>query len=195
MGVNLKEEYTKNIVPKLMKQLKYTNAYEVPELKKITINMGIGEAVQEPKILDEACEQLATITGQRPLITQAHKSISSFKLVKGKAIGCKVTLRKERMYEFLERLVTFALPRVRDFRGLNPDSFDKKGNYSFGIVEQNIFPEISYDKVKLVLGMDVTFTIRCKHREDSLELLTAFNIPFKKSYGKKVSGNKTKKGS
>lgn len=194
MAARLKEEYKKNVVPKLMKKLKYDNPYEVPRLEKITINMGIGEAVQESKILDNAVEELALISGQRPLVTKARKAISSYKLGKGKPIGCKVTLRKDRMYEFLDRLVNFALPRVRDFRGLNPLSFDKKGNYSFGIVEHTVFPEIPYDKVKNVLGMDITFTIKCKKTEDSIELLNLFNIPFKKSHGKEMSDNKAKRG-
>lgn len=194
MGARLKEEYNKEIIPKLMKKLNYKNLHEVPRLEKITVNMGIGEAVAEPKILDNAVEELGVIAGQRPLITRAHKAISAYKLAKNKPIGCKVTLRKDRMYDFLDRLVNFALPRIRDFRGLNPGSFDKEGNYSFGITEHTVFPEILYDKVKNVLGMDITLSIKCKKAEDSIELLNSFSIPFKKTHGKEVSDTKAKRG-
>jgi large subunit ribosomal protein L5 len=163
-----------------MKKLKYKNPLCVPRLEKIVVNMGLGEAVQDNKILDEAQEQLTAIAGQKAVITPARKSIAAFKLRKGKPIGCKVTLRKDCMYEFLDRLISFALPRTRDFRGLNPDSFDKYGNYSFGVKEQLIFLEISPDKVKHVLGMDITICIKSKRREDSKELLMAFGMPFSK---------------
>jgi len=179
--VRLKEEYKNNIFPELMRKLKYKNPYQVPRLEKIVINMGIGKAIDDSKILDEAQEHLATITGQHPVITKARKSISAFKLRKGKPIGCKVTLRRDRMYEFFDRLINFAIPRIRDFRGLSPDSFDKAGNYTFGVTEQLIFPEIAYEKVKHSLGMDITICVKCKHPEDSLELLRAFGIPFKKT--------------
>lgn len=177
----LKEQYKKEIVPKLMKKLGYKNLHCVPKLEKIVINMGIGEAIQDPKILDEAQEHLAIITGQKPIITTARKSVSAFKLREGKPIGCKVTLRRDRMYEFLDRLINFAIPRTRDFKGLNPNSFDRFGNYTLGTKEQLIFPEISPDKVKHVLGMDITICVKSKKREDSKELLSAFGMPFRKS--------------
>ena len=176
----LKEQYKKEIVPNLMRKLGYENLHCVPKLEKIVVNMGIGEAIQEPKILEEATERLTLITGQKPLITTARKAISAFKLRQGKPIGCKVTLRRERMYEFLDRLINFAIPRTKDFRGLNPDSFDRFGNYTFGIKEELIFPEIVPDKVKNVLGMDVTLCIKAKKVEDAKELLVTFGMPFKK---------------
>lgn len=177
----LKEQYEKEILPTLMKKLKYKNPHCVPRLEKVVVNMGIGSAIQDPKILEEAQEHLSIITGQKPIITKARKAVSAFKLRKGKQIGCKVTLRRERMYEFLDRLINFALPRTKDFRGLNPKSFDRFGNYTFGVKEQLIFPEISPDKVKHVLGMDITICIKSKKPEDSKELLTAFGMPFKKA--------------
>jgi len=177
----LKEEYMKRIVPTLLKTLNYKNPYAVPKLDKIVINMGVGKAVQDGKILEEAMLHLATITGQRPVITKARKAVSGFKLKKGKPIGVKVTLRKDRMYEFLDRLINFALPRKKDFRGLNPNSFDKFGNYTFGVEEQLIFPEIDPDKVKNILGMDITICIKCKKKEDAYHLLKEFGMPFRRS--------------
>ena len=179
--VRLREEYEKKILPELKKKLGYENRYCVPRLEKIVINMGVGQAVQDPKILDEAQRDLAAITGQKPVITKARKAISSFKLRKGKPIGCKVTLSKERMYEFLDRLINIAIPRTRDFRGLKSESFDKFGHYTFGVKEQVIFAEISPDKVKHVFGMDITICIKSKKPEDSRELLAAFGMPFKKA--------------
>lgn len=177
----LKERYKNEILLELMKKLEYKNTHCVPRLEKIVINMGIGEAIQDPKILDEAQEYLSLITGQKPVLTTARKAVSAFKLRAGKQIGCKVTLRRERMYEFLDRLINFAIPRTRDFRGLNPDSFDRDGNYTLGVKEQLIFPEISPDKVKHVLGMDITICIKSKKPEDSKELLLAFGMPFRKA--------------
>ena len=177
----LKEEYKKDIFPELMRKLKYKNPHQVPKLEKIVINMGVGKAVDDSKILEEAQEHLATISGQHPIITKARKSVAAFKLRIGKPIGCKVTLRRDRMYEFLDRLINFAIPRMRDFRGLSPDSFDRDGNYSFGITEQLIFTEIAYEKVKHTLGMDITICVKCKRTEDSRELLRAFGMPFKKA--------------
>ncbi|MCK4352895.1 50S ribosomal protein L5 [candidate division WOR-3 bacterium] len=175
----LKEEYKNRILSELMKSLNYKNPHEVPKLKKIVLNMGVGEAVQDPKILNEAVKDMSLISGQRPLVTIAKKAVSAFKLRKGKPIGCKVTLRDKQMYEFLDRLINFAIPRIRDFRGLNPNSFDNFGNYTFGVSEQTIFPEISYDKAKHSLGMDITIRIKSKKRKDAIELLRAFGMPFK----------------
>jgi large subunit ribosomal protein L5 len=177
----LKENYTKEILPELKKKLGYENPYCVPRLEKIVINMGIGQAVQDPKMLDEAQAHLAAITGQKPAITRARKAISSFKLRKGKPIGCRVTLRRDRMYEFFDRLVNIAIPRTRDFRGLSSESFDRFGHYTLGVKEQVIFPEILPDKIKHVFGMDITICIKSKKPEDSRELLAAFGMPFKKA--------------
>ncbi len=176
----LKEEYKKTLFPDLMRKLKCKNPHQVPKLEKVVVNMGVGGAVQDSKLLEEAKEHLATITGQRPILTKARKSIAAFKLRKGKHIGCKVTLRGNIMYEFLDRLINFAIPRVRDFRGLSPDSFDRDGNYSFGVTEQLIFTEIAYEKVKHTFGMDITMCIKSECTDDSRELLRAFGMPFKK---------------
>ena len=158
----------------------YKNQMMVPKLDKIVINMAIGEAKENSKILDTAMEELAVITGQKPVLTRAKNSIANFKLREGMPIGCKVTLRGEKMYDFLDRLVNLALPRVRDFRGVNPDSFDGRGNYAMGIKEQLIFPEIEYDKIDKVRGMDVIITTTAKTDEEARELLRLFNMPFKK---------------
>lgn len=176
----LKVKYLKEIVPKLKEQLGYKNVMQVPKLEKIVINMGVGEAVQDPKILEEAVKDLETITGQKPSIRAAKKSISNFKLREGMKIGAKVTLRRERMYEFLDRLITIALPRVRDFRGVSDKSFDGRGNYTLGIKEQIIFPEINVDKVNRILGMDITFVTTAKTDKEAYELLSAFGMPFRK---------------
>lgn len=181
MMARLKEEYKKNIHPQLMRKLGYKNPHCVPRLEKIVVNMGVGEAIRDSKILDEAQEHLSMIAGQKPLITNARKSVSAFKLRKGKPVGCKVTLRRDRMYEFFDRLVNFAIPRMRDFRGLNPNSFDRYGNYTFGIPEQLIFPEISYEKVKNILGMDITICVKCKRPEDSKQLLIDLGMPLRES--------------
>ena len=153
--------------------------FEVPKLEKIVVNIGVGEAVSDSKVINNAIEDLSLITGQKPIITRAKKSIAGFKLRKGLSIGCKVTLRKKRMYEFLDRLIFIALPRVRDFKGLSKKSFDGFGNYSIGIKEQIIFPEINYDKIDKVRGMDITITTTAKKKEHAYELLKSFNLPFK----------------
>lgn len=172
--------YKSEIIPKLKEKFKYGNIMEVPKLEKIVVNMGVGAAVQDSKLLDEAVKELETITGQKASVRAAKKSISNFKLREGMNIGAKVTLRKESMYEFLDRLVSVALPRVRDFRGISDKSFDGRGNYTLGIHEQMIFPEINVDKISKVLGMDVTFVTTAKTDAEAFELLAAFGVPFKK---------------
>ena len=176
----LKDLYNDEIVDALTKKFGYKNVMEVPKLDKIVINMGVGEAKDNAKLLESAVKDLETITGQKAVLTRAKKSVANFKIREGLAIGCKVTLRGERMYEFLDRLVNLALPRVRDFRGVNPNSFDGRGNYSLGIKEQLIFPEIEYDKVDKVRGMDVIFVTTAKTDEEGRELLRLFNMPFAK---------------
>lgn len=175
----LKALYQKEIIPKLKKRLGYKNLYQLPELEKICLNMGLGEAIQNPKIIEEATSIISQITGQRPIIVNAKKSVAGFKLRKGKPIGVKVTLRRDKMYEFFDRLINFAIPRIRDFRGLNPSSFDGKGNYNFGISEQTIFPEIKPDAVKSILGMDITICITTEKDNEAYELLSLFGMPFK----------------
>jgi len=179
MKARLREEWEKRIVPHLMKRFGYKNCHQVPEIVKIVVNMGVGEAISDPKVLEAAMEDLAMITGQRPVARRARKSISQFKLRKGIPIGCKVTLRGDRMYEFFDRLVNVAIPRVRDFRGLSPNSFDGRGNYTFGVVEQTIFPEIEYDKVKAMLGMDITVVTSANTDEEAKELLSTLGMPFR----------------
>jgi large subunit ribosomal protein L5 len=174
----LKERYNDEIRDALQESLGLSSTMAVPRLQKITLNMGVGEAKTNAKALDEAVEQLAIIAGQRPVITRAKKSIAGFKIREGMPIGCKVTLRRDRMYEFLDRLVTVALPRVRDFRGLNPKSFDGRGNYALGLKEQIIFPEVNYDQIDKVRGMDVIVTTTAKTDEEARELLRLFNFPF-----------------
>ena len=176
----LKETYLNEIVDAMMKKFEYKNVMQVPKLDKIVINMGIGEAKENSKVLDAAMAELEIISGQKPVITRAKNSIANFKLREGMAIGCKVTLRGDKMYEFLDRLVNLALPRVRDFRGVNPNAFDGRGNYALGIKEQLIFPEIEYDKIDKVRGMDVIFVTTAKTDEEARELLRLFNMPFKK---------------
>jgi len=175
----LQELYKKEIMQHMKKKFGFKNDMEVPRIEKIVVNMGIGEATTNPKILDDAVNDLSIITGQKPILTKAKKSISTFKLREGKPIGCKVTLKRERMYEFLDRLINFAMPRIRDFRGVKPNSFDGRGNYNFGVSEQNIFPEIKYEKVKNILGMDITIVTTAKTGEKSFELLKAFGMPFR----------------
>jgi len=175
----LRAEYDKSIRPKLTEQFGYRNLMQVPRLDKVVLNMGIGEAIQNMKVLDSAAEELAQIAGQKPVITRAKKSIASFKLREGAPIGTMVTLRGEKMYEFLDRLVNIALPRVRDFRGLNPKSFDGRGNYSLGIKEHIIFPEIDFDKMGETWGMDVTVCTTARTDDEARALLTAFNFPFR----------------
>ena len=176
----LKDLYNDEIVDALTKKFGYKNVMEVPKLDKIVINMGVGEAKDNAKLLESAVKDLETITGQKAVLTRAKKSVANFKIREGLAIGCKVTLRGERMYEFLDRLVNLALPRVRDFRGVNPNSFDGRGNYSLGIKEQLIFPEIEYDKVDKVRGMYIIFVTTAKTDEEGRELLRLFNMPFAK---------------
>lgn len=176
----LKEKYLKEIVPALTEKFKYSSVMEVPKLEKIVINMGIGDAVQNAKALDNAVEELTLIAGQKPVITRAKKSIAGFRLREGMPIGAKVTLRGERMYEFLDKLVSVSLPRVRDFRGISKKSFDGRGNYTLGVKEQLIFPEIDYDKVNKVRGMDIVIVTTANTDEEARELLTQFGMPFQK---------------
>ena len=176
----LKDQYQNEIVDALTKKFGYKNIMEVPKLDKIVVNMGVGEAKENAKLLEAAVKDLETITGQKAVTTKAKNSVANFKIREGMPIGCKVTLRGEKMYEFLDRLVNLALPRVRDFRGVNPDAFDGRGNYALGIKEQLIFPEIEYDKVDKVRGMDVIFVTTAKTDEEGRELLTQFGMPFAK---------------
>ena len=175
----LQEQYKNEILPKLKEELGVTNTMSVPKIEKITINMGLGSALGDKKILESALEELGLISSQKSMTCLARKSVASFKLREGNAIGCKVTLRKERMYEFLDRLVNVAIPRIRDFRGLNDKSFDGRGNYNMGITEQIVFPEIEFDKVTKVRGMDIAITTNAKNDEDAKKLLAMFNFPFK----------------
>ncbi len=180
MAPRLKEKYYSDIVPVMSKEFGYKNIMEVPKLEKIIVHVTLGEAIQNIKLLDAAERQLAAITGQKPLITKSKKAIAGFKLRKGVPIGCKVTLRGNRMYEFLDKLINLALPRIRDFRGLPTKSFDGRGNYSFGLKEQYIFPEIDYEKVDMVHGMDITICTTAKNDEESKALLKSFGFPFRK---------------
>lgn len=175
----LKEKYNQEIKNNLQKKLGLSNVMEVPEIKKITVNMGVGEAVQDKKTIEKAVADLEKLSGQKVLITRARKSVASFKIREGMPIGVKVTLRRERMYEFLDRLINIALPRVRDFRGLNRKSFDGNGNYSLGVKEQIIFPEIDYDKIDKIRGLDISITTSAKNDEEGLALLKEFNFPIK----------------
>ena len=179
MATRLYDEYLKTIRPKLVEQFGYKNLLAVPRLEKIVINMGVGEAVQDTRKVDVAAQELAMITGQKPVITRAKKSIATFKVREGMKIGCKVTLRRQHMYEFLDRLITIALPRVRDFRGVSPKSFDGRGNYALGLKEQIVFPEIDYDKVDQVRGMDIVICTTAKTNEEALALLKGFNMPIR----------------
>ena len=172
--------YKNEIVDAMTKKFGYKNVMEVPKLDKIVINMAVGEAKENAKVLENAAADMATITGQKPVYTKAKKSIANFKIREGMPIGCKVTLRGEKMYEFVDRLINLSLPRVRDFRGVNPNAFDGRGNYALGIKEQLIFPEIEYDKIDKVRGMDVIFVTTAKTDEEARELLTQFNMPFAK---------------
>lgn len=174
------EKFKKEISPKLVEKFSYKNVMQVPKLEKIVLNMGVGEAAQDSKLLDEAFKELETIAGQKPTVRLAKTSISNFKLREGMKIGAKVTLRKDTMYEFLDRLVNVALPRVRDFRGISDKSFDGRGNYTLGIKEHIIFPEINVDKVTKVKGMDITFVTTAKTDQEAYELLSAFGVPFRK---------------
>lgn len=176
----LRDQYNETIVDEMMKKFEYKNKMQVPKLDKIVINMGVGEAKDNAKLLEAAVKDLETISGQKAVITKAKKSVANFKLREGMSIGCKVTLRGEKMYEFADRLINLALPRVRDFRGINPNSFDGRGNYALGIKEQLIFPEIEYDKIDKVRGMDVIFVTTANTDEEARELLTLFGMPFSK---------------
>jgi large subunit ribosomal protein L5 len=175
----LKEFYRKDVVELMMKKFAYKSVMQVPKIQKITINMGVGEAVGDKKVMNFAVEDMTRISGQKPVVTLAKKSIAGFKIREEWPIGCKVTLRKDRMYEFLDRLVTITLPRVRDFRGLNPKSFDGTGNYSMGIHEQIVFPEIDFDKIDVIRGLDICITTSAKTNEEAKALLEAFNLPLK----------------
>lgn len=180
MVPRLKEKYRTEAVPVLMEQFGYGNVHQVPRLEKIVVNMGVGAATQDAKLLDNAVNDLAIITGQKPAITRAKKSIASFKLRQGMPIGCKVTLRGDRMWEFFDRLLSTALPRIRDFRGVSSKAFDGRGNYSLGVNEQLIFPEIDYDKVDKIRGMDITFVTSAETDEECRALLDQFGFPFKR---------------
>jgi large subunit ribosomal protein L5 len=171
--------YKAEIVPMLMEKFQYASVMEVPRITKVTINMGVGEAVADKKVMDFAVSDMQKISGQKPVVTLAKKSIAGFKIRDNYPVGCKVTLRKQKMYEFIDRFVSIALPRVRDFRGINPKSFDGKGNYNLGLKEQIIFPEIEYDKIDVLRGMNITVTTTAKTDEEALALLSAFKFPFK----------------
>ena len=175
----LREQYEKEVIPALMKKFNYKSVMQVPKLEKIVINIGLGDTKDNPKVLDNAIADLTAITGQKPVITKAKKSIAAFKLREGANVGCKVTLRKDKMYDFAYKLFNVSLPRVRDFRGLSNNSFDGKGNYSLGIKEQSIFPEIEYDEVLKVRGMDIIFVTTAKSNEEAKSLLKGFGMPFK----------------
>lgn len=175
----LQEHYKSKVVAQLTEQFGYKSPMQVPKITKITINMGLGEAVADKKVIENAVEDMTKISGQKPIVTKARKSVANFKVREGWPIGCKVTLRRERMYEFLDRLIAIAIPRIRDFRGLNPKSFDGRGNYNMGVKEQIIFPEIDYDKIDTLRGMDITITTSAQTDEEGRALLTAFNFPLR----------------
>lgn len=174
----LKEKYRSEIIPLMMKRFQYKNIMQVPKLEKIVINMGLGEAIQNVKVIESAQKELAAITGQKPVVTRARKAIANFKLRQGMPIGCKVTLRKDRMYEFFDRLVNLALPRIRDFKGVSPKAFDGRGNYALGIREQIIFPEIDYDKIDKIRGMNIVITTTAQTDEEARALLEYLGMPF-----------------
>ncbi len=174
----LKEKYQQSVVSEMMKSFQYRNRYQVPRVEKVMVNMGVGEAKENPKLLEAAVNDLSLITGQRPVVTRAKKSVASFKLREGMSIGCKVTLRGGRMYDFLDRLFNIALPRVRDFRGISPHSFDGRGNFTLGIKEQLIFPEVEYSQVEKIQGMDITIVTTAKTDEEARELLRQLGMPF-----------------
>ena len=179
----LLEKYQQQVIPQLMEKFVYKNKLAVPKIQKIVVNMGVGRAIDNKKLIEEATKHLSIITGQKPLITKAKKAIAGFKLRQGQAIGCKATLRGKRMFEFLDRLISVVLPRIRDFRGLSPKSFDGRGNYTLGLTEQIVFPEISVDTVEFVQGMDITLAISGKSDEQSFELLKLLGMPFKLEKG------------
>ena len=180
MAARLKQIFNEKIVPELKQKLELKNTMEVPRILKITVNMGVGEAVADKKVMDAATADMAKITGQKPAVTKAKKSVATFKVRDGQAIGCKVTLRGDRMYEFLDRLVSIAIPRIRDFRGISTRSFDGRGNYSLGVKEQIIFPEIQYDQIDQIRGIDITISTSARDDKHGRALLEAFNFPFRK---------------
>lgn len=175
----LKDKYKSDVVPAMIQKFGYKNAMQVPKLEKVVVNMGLGEAIQNSKIIDAAVNDIMTITGQKPVVTKSKKSIAAFKLREGMSVGAKVTLRGDRMYEFVDRLANIALPRVRDFRGISPKSFDGRGNYSMGVKEQLIFPEVDYDKIDKIRGMDIIFVTTAKTDEEGRELLKLMGMPFR----------------
>ena len=175
----LQDYYKETVVPQLREKFDYRNVMEVPRVTKVTLNMGVGEAVGDKKVMDRAVGDMIAISGQKPIVTNARRSVASFKIRDGWPVGCKVTLRREQMYEFLDRLINIAIPRIRDFRGLNPKGFDGRGNYNMGVREQIIFPEIDYDKIDALRGLDITFTTTAKTDEEGRALLAAFNFPFR----------------
>jgi len=177
--VRLEEHYNSTVIKQLTEQFGYKSSMQVPKITKITLNMGIGEAVADKKVVEHAVSDMTKIAGQKPIVCNARKSVANFKVREGWPVGCKVTLRRERMYEFLDRLITIAIPRIRDFRGLNAKSFDGRGNYNMGIKEQIIFPEIDYDKIDTLRGMDITITTSARTNEEGRALLTAFNLPLR----------------
>jgi large subunit ribosomal protein L5 len=177
----IKQKFEQDVLPKLFKDLGFKSKMQVPKLHKIVVNMGVGEAIQNPKIIDAAARELAVITGQKAVVTKARKSIANFKLREGMKIGCRVTLRRDRMYEFFDRLVNIAIPRVRDFRGISPKSFDGRGNFTLGVKEQIIFPEINYDKIEKIMGMNITIVTTAKTDEEGRALLKELGMPFKKN--------------
>lgn len=177
----LKERFNKEIAPEMKSRFKYSNIWQVPRLTKVVINMGLGEAAHDNKIIEEAVAELTMIAGQKAVATKAKKAIANFKIRKGSTVGCKVTLRRDKMYEFIDRLISIVIPRIKDFRGLSPDSFDGSGNYAFGLTEQTVFPEIDADKVVMTKGMDIIIGTSAKTDEEARELLTLLGMPFKKS--------------
>ncbi|MFH1092824.1 MAG: 50S ribosomal protein L5 [Candidatus Omnitrophota bacterium] len=179
MATRMQEKYDKEVLTQLIEKFKLRNKMEAPRIEKVVINMGVGKAQEDIKILEAAMADLATITGQKPVITRAKKAVANFKLRKGVPVGCKVTLRKTRMYDFMDRLINIALPRIRDFRGVSSNAFDKQGNYTLGITEQAIFPEINIDKVKNIQGMDIVIVIKANNKEQSKEMLRLLGMPFR----------------
>ena len=175
----LQTEYRENVVPQLKDRFRYGTVMQVPRIEKITLNMGVGEAIADKKVMEHALSDLTAIAGQKPIVTHARKSVAAFKIREGWPIGCKVTLRRERMYEFLDRLINIAIPRIRDFRGLSPKAFDGRGNYSMGVKEQIMFPEIDYDKIDALRGLDITITTSARTDEEGRALLEAFKFPFR----------------
>ncbi|MGA2193223.1 MAG: 50S ribosomal protein L5 [Nitrospirota bacterium] len=179
MALRMKEKYAKDVVPALMKEFSYKNSMQVPKVMKVVVNVGLGEAIQNPKLLDAAVKEMSDITGQKPVVRKARKSIASFKLREGMSIGCMVTLRRDKMWEFLDRLINVSLPRIRDFKGVSGKAFDGRGNYTLGLKEQFIFPEIDYDKVEMVHGMDIAIVTSAKSDEEGKALLRYIGMPFR----------------